>query len=124
MVFAGGAPRIVMNFARTVDWYQLKLFAQHSTGISMDALHVILGILLQLAIARLFKSSVARPLPLLAVLVLELINEINDFRVEQWPEPGMQFGEAAKDVILTMFVPTLIFLVARYRPKLLSQTPS
>ena len=33
----------------------------------------------------------------------------------------MQFGEAAKDVVLTMFIPTLIFLVARRRPKLLVQ---
>ena len=35
------------------------------------------------------------------------INEANDFRVEIWPDPGMQFGEAAKDVVLTMFIPTL-----------------
>ena len=110
-----------MNFLRGVDWYQLKLFAEHSTGISMDALHVIVGVLLQFMIARLFRSSLARPMPLLALLALELINEANDFRVEIWPDPGMQIGEAVKDVVLTMFIPTLIFLVARHRPKLLVQ---
>ena len=110
-----------MNFLRGVDWYQLKLFAEHSTGISMDALHVILGIVLQLLVALLFKSSLARPMPLLAVLALELVNEANDFRVEIWPDPGIQIGEAVKDVVLTMFIPTLIFLVARRRPKLLVQ---
>ncbi len=117
MVFALGA----MSFLRSFDWYQLKLFAEHSTGISMDALHVIVGVLLLFMIALLFRSSLARPMPLLALLALELINEANDFRVEIWPDPGMQFGEAAKDVVLTMFIPTLIFLVARRRPKLLVQ---
>ncbi len=110
-----------MNSLRGIDWYQLKLFAEHSTGISMDALHVIVGVLLQFMIAYLFRSSLARAMPVLAVLALELINEANDFRVEIWPDPGMQIGEAVKDVVLTMFIPTLIFLVARHRPKLLVQ---
>jgi hypothetical protein len=110
-----------MNFLRGVDWYQLKLVAEHSTGVSMDALHVIVGVVMQLMIALLFRSAVARPLPLLALPALELVNEANDFRVEIWPDPGMQFGEAVKDVVLTMFIPTLIFLVARRRPKLLVQ---
>ena len=110
-----------MNFLREFDWYQLKLFAEDSTGVSMDALHVVVGVMLLLMIALLFRSSLARPMPLLSLLALELVNEANDFRVEIWPDPGMQFGEAAKDVILTMFIPTLMFLVARRRPKLLVQ---
>jgi hypothetical protein len=113
-----------MNYLRTIDWYQLKLFAEHSTGVSMDALHVVAGVILQLLVAALFKRSLASWLPLLAVLALEIVNEANDFRVEIWPDPGMQFGEAAKDVVLTMFVPVLLFLLARFRPKLLAQTPS
>ena len=111
-----------MTFLRGFDWYQLKLFAAHSTGISMDALHVIVGVVLQLLIALLFRSSVARPMPLLAVLAFALVNEANDFRVEIWPDPGMQFGEAVKDLILTMFIPALVFLVARRRPKLLAHS--
>ena len=110
-----------MNFVRAIDWYQLKLFAQHASGISMDALHVIVGILLQLLAALLFRTSVARPLPLLAVLAFALLNEANDFWVEVWPDPGMQFGEAVKDIGLTLFVPVLVFFVARRRPRLLVQ---
>ncbi len=105
--------------AFVIDWYQVKLFAEHASGISMDALHVILGVVLQLAIALILKSSVARPLPLLLVLGLEILNEANDFRVELWPNAGMQLGESAKDIVLTMLLPTLIFLVARQRPQLL-----
>ncbi len=106
------------------DWYQVKLFLEHASGFSMDALHVIVGVLLQLGFAFLLRSSLARPLPLLAVLALELVNEASDFRVETWPQPGMQFGESAKDVIMTMAIPTALFLIARYRPKLLVHTPS
>lgn len=113
-----------MNPLRAVDWYQLKLLAQHASGFSMDALHVFAGVALLFVIAALLRSSIARPLPLVLVLVLEILNEANDFRVELWPEPGMQIGEAVKDIVLTMTIPTLIFLVARYRPKLLVQTPS
>lgn len=99
-------------------WYQAKLFFQHASGVSMDALHVMAGATLHLIIAFVFRSSVARPFPLLALLILELVNEASDLRVDLWPLPGMQFGELAKDVVLTMFVPTLLFMVARYRSQL------
>lgn len=101
-----------------IDWYQVKLFVQHSTGFSMDALHVVLGVLVQLAAAMIFRTTLARPLPLLAVLLLELTNEANDLRLEKWPHPAMQYGEGAKDVIMTMLLPVLIFFLARHRPKL------
>jgi diacylglycerol kinase len=107
-----------MNILQAVDWYQVKLFAEHASGASMDALHVLVGVVLLFLFALLFRTSVGRPLPLLAVLALELLNEANDFYVEQWPEPGMQFGEAAKDIVLTMLLPTLIFVAVRFRPKL------
>ena len=101
------------------SWYQFKLFLEHSAGFSMDALHVIAGVLIQLAVAALFRTTVARPLPLIVVFLLELLNEWNDLRVEQWPDAGMQYGEGAKDLLLTMLLPVLLFLVARNRPKLI-----
>jgi hypothetical protein len=101
-----------------LDWYQVKLFAQHASGMSMDSLHVIVGVMLLFASALLFGTTVARPLPLLVVLLLEIINEASDFRTEMWPQLGMQLGEAAKDLMLTMIVPSLIYLIARYRPRL------
>ena len=101
-----------------IAWYHLKMFLVHATGFSMDALHVIAGVLIQLAVAALFRSSVARPLPLLAVLGLEIVNEISDFTVELWPSLAMQLGESAKDIIMTMVLPTVLFLIARRRPAL------
>ena len=105
--------------AAALDWYQTKLFLQHSAGFSMDALHVIAGVLLQMLVAALFRTTLARPFPLIVVFLLELANEANDLRVEQWPQPGMQYGEGAKDLVITMILPVVIYLVARHRPKLI-----
>jgi hypothetical protein len=99
-----------------MSWYQIKLFLQHSAGITMDATHVIVGVLILLLAARLTRRSVADPLPWLCVFVLELINEASDLWGEQWPEPGMQYGESAKDILLTMFLPTILLLAARLSP--------
>ena len=101
-----------------VDWYQVKLFVEHSSGFSMDALHVIAGVLVQILAAAILRSTLARPAPLVVVFLLELANEVYDLTVEQWPQPGMQYGEGAKDLLLTMVLPLTIFLVARFRPKL------
>jgi hypothetical protein len=112
----------VQGFA--LDWYQVKLFAQHASGMSMDALHVIAGAMLLFAVAWLLRTTVARPLPLLVVLIVAIANEASDFLAELWPQLGMQAGEGAKDVVLTMSMPLLIFLVARLRPKLLAYRSS
>ena len=104
-----------------IAWYHAKEFAQHASGLSMDALHVIAGVVLLLAIAALLRSSVARALPLLILLALETANEIYDFTVELWPSPAMQLGEGAKDILLTMLLPLVLFVAARARPALFAR---
>lgn len=106
---------------RTVNWYQFKLFAAHLSGFSMDALHVVGGVVLQLGFAVLLRTSLAHWRPWLFVLALELVNEANDLLVEQWPDPGMQWGEGARDLVLTMLLPTVLLMVARLRPELLAR---
>ena len=101
------------------SWYQAKLFIEHATGVSMDALHIVVGLILFLLTARLLRKSVASWLPWLALLSLELGNEIYDLTVERWPDPGQQFGEGTKDILLTMALPTMLMLVSRWRPTLL-----
>jgi hypothetical protein len=102
-----------------MSWYEVKLFVEHTCGISMDALHVLVGFTVFLLSAGLLRRSIASPLPWLAVLIVEVINEAYDLRVEQWPSLGSQLGEGIKDVILTMALPTLIAAAARWRPALL-----
>ena len=102
-----------------IDWVQFKLFASHSTGISHDSMHVIVGVVAQVAVAAVFRLSLARVWPWAAVLLVELANEWNDLHVETWPDPGQQWGEGAKDIALTMILPTLLLVLARWKPGLL-----
>ena len=100
-----------------VGWYQVKLFIEHASGVSMDALHVLVGFILFLLAIRLSRKGLASPLPLLALLVLELLNEAYDLHIERWPDLGSQLGEGAKDILLTMALPALLFVVAARRPQ-------
>ncbi|MBA3666253.1 MAG: hypothetical protein H0W65_00820 [Sphingomonas sp.] len=99
-------------------WYQVKLLAAHATSLSMDALHIVAGTLLSILIAVGLRTSVANWRPWLVVLALELANEANDLWVEVWPDPAAQYGESLKDIASTMFLPTLLVLLARARPGL------
>jgi hypothetical protein len=102
-----------------IAWYQFKLFITHASGISMDALHVLAGVLLFLLLAWALKRNLSHPLPWLAVLLLEIGNESYDLFVEIWPDPGSQLGEGFKDILLTMALPTLLLVTARFKPELL-----
>ena len=85
----------------------------------MDALHILVGFAIFLLSALVLRRSVASAPPWLATLLLEVGNEAYDLHVELWPHPASQLGEGAKDVMLTMALPTLLLIVARLRPKLL-----
>lgn len=102
-----------------MDWYSIKLFLQHATGWSMDSLHVIAGVLLQLLAAWLLRTSVGHAIPLAIVLAAACVNEANDLWVEQWPQAAMQYGESLKDLVLTLILPVALFCVAKVRPSLL-----
>lgn len=102
-------------------WFSLKTLLERTIAFHDDALHVIVGVLLQFVAAALLRRPVSRAAPWLAVLVLELANEASDFRHELWPPPerSAQMGEGLKDILLTMFLPTVLVLVARRFPGLL-----
>jgi hypothetical protein len=103
------------------SWYQAKLFLEHSVAFSNDALHVIFGVLAQFVAALLLRRPMSAAGPWLAALGVTLWNEAVDLWSERWPQPGMQYGESAKDLALTMLLPTLLLLAARLRPDLFRQ---
>jgi hypothetical protein len=105
---------------KNFDWHQFKLFVEHASGISMDALHILAGLGIFLLTSLLFRRAIASGWPLLLLLVLELGNEAYDISVERWPDVGMQLGEGAKDVMLTIILPAVLTAVARWRPDLLT----
>jgi diacylglycerol kinase len=99
-------------------WYREKMFIEHASVISSDAIHVLIGVVIWVAAALVSRRPLATWLPLLAVLALTLLNEAVDLSVERWPSLAMQLGESAKDIILTMGLPTLLMTLVRLRPNL------
>jgi hypothetical protein len=104
--------------AAMVSWHQGKLFIEHAVAIDHDSLHVITGVLLLLALALAIRRPVSSWYPWLWLLAFILWNETVDLWVEQWPDPGQQYGESAKDVLLTMFLPTVLMAALRWKPGL------
>jgi hypothetical protein len=99
-------------------WHGSKLFIEHSISIEHDALHILAGVLLWLAFGVLVRRPLSSWLPWLCILALITWNEVVDLWVEQWPVPSQQYGEGAKDLLLTMIVPTFLLAALRLRPEL------
>mgnify|MGYP006313853559 FL=1 len=99
-------------------WFDAKTFAEHMIGFSHDSVHVIAGVCLQFLFAALLRVSVRSLWPWSLVIALEVANEWADLHGEVWPDLAMQWGESAKDILLTMGLPTLILAIARFRPQL------
>jgi hypothetical protein len=70
--------------------------------------------LIALALRRPLWSGV----PLAWLLAILLFNEVVDLWVERWPDLAMQYGESAKDLMVTMALPALLMALARLRPQL------
>lgn len=100
------------------SWHQGKLFIEHSITISHDSLHILVGVLLWIVLGILLRRPLYTWRPWLWLLAATLWNEAVDLWVEQWPDPGQQYGEGAKDLILTMAVPTIMMFASRLRPDL------
>lgn len=88
------------------------------TGISKDALHVLLSVCGLFVIAFATNHSLSRPWPMLGVLFLELINEYLDFLSRGgWDRMNNRlWADSIKDVGVTMALPMLIYLFSRYSP--------
>jgi hypothetical protein len=101
-----------------VSWHQGKLFIEHAVRINHDALHIMVGALLWLVIALLLRRRINSWYPWLWTAAIIAWNETVDLWTEHWPDPGHQYGEGVKDLIVTMFVPSLMMIAARTRPDL------
>jgi hypothetical protein len=100
------------------SWHQGKLLVEHAVTIDHDTLHVLVGTILWLLIAMLMRRPLTSWYPWLWLFAIICWNETVDLWNEQWPQPGMQYGEGLKDLALTIFIPTLIMAAARLRPDL------
>lgn len=110
-------------FAAMTSWHQGKLFIEHSISISHDSLHILCGVVLWLLFGLLLRRPITNWRPWLWLFAVILWNEAVDLWIERWPDPGQQYGESFKDVLLTMAVPTIVMLSARLRPDLFRGSP-
>ena len=99
-------------------WNSVKTFIEHAFGFSHNALHVEAGVCLQIIFAFAMRRSLGSWRPWLVVLVLQIANEWSDLTYERWPDLAMQLGESAKDLLLTMFLPTALLCLVRLQPRL------
>ena len=105
------------------NWYEAKMFIERMSLVSSDALHLLVGTLVWLLIAAVLRKPVSKWIPWLILLALIAFNEGVDLWIERWPHPGMQYGESAKDIALTMIIPTALLIAARVRPDLFRSYP-
>ncbi len=90
------------------------------TELERDALHIYAAILIQLGSAALLRRTLASPWPWLVVLAFALANEWLDVHrdnlIEEWEKAA-----ALHDLWNTMLLPTLLLLVARFAPRLMTR---
>jgi hypothetical protein len=99
-----------------MDWAALKTLITDETGLSRDALHLLVGLGAYLVLAALLPRRVSPLLPWLLILVAGLANEWADYLHETWPG---QWRESLKDMATTLSLPSLLILLGRLAPHLL-----
>ena len=104
-----------------MDWYQIKIALSVATGISQDAMHVIVGVAFQLLLAAVLRIRISHWLPWLVVFALAALNEWSDLNLEIWPNRAEQWGETLKDLAVTMALPTLLMALSRWAPRLFAR---
>jgi hypothetical protein len=103
-----------------MDWYSLKILVIEQTSLSRDALHILMGFAGQLLVAAAIRRSLAHPLPWIAVLAAELVNEYFDLTEgDVWDKP--MWPGSLRDLLVTMAVPTALLLLTRFAPGLFAR---
>ena len=105
------------------EWVRVKLVASELAGISQDALHILFGFLALFAAAAILRRPVQSPLPWLAVLTLEILNEVFDLATGAAAWVGPMWPGSVKDVVTTMSVPTVLLILSRVSPGLFVHRP-
>jgi hypothetical protein len=103
-----------------VGWMEFKDYLEQITHLHEDALHIYAAVGIQLAVAFVLRRSLASFLPWLSVLAVLVLNEVIDLTepgraVEEWQVLG-----GLQDLWNTMAVPTLLLLIARFAPSLVT----
>lgn len=105
----------------TTGWSAAKRMLDTFPGIDHDGLHLLIGTLGFLFLAAILRKDCRSWSAWLIMLAIALANEVHDVLVDPWPDLAVQLMESAKDLILTMVIPTALLLIARFTPDLLTR---
>ena len=95
-----------------VAWGREKQWLSDVLGLSPDALHVHVSVMIMLIAAIFWRRRIDHALPWLTVLIAELANESLDLSA---PGNGENtIGASVHDLLNTMFLPTVILLCLRF----------
>lgn len=103
-------PVMTDMIARYGEW---KVRIEMGSGLSPDALHIHVGLVLWLLFSRLFARGMASIWPWLMLLAMELTNEAIDLSLTGGVEAN--FDASRHDVLNTMLAPTLVMLFSAWR---------
>lgn len=93
------------------SYYELTLAIETMTGMPNDMLHVHAGMLIYLLSQFMLGSRRGSWMALSIVLEAEVFNEMmNYFYHGSW-----RWADTSKDVVLTLFWPTMCVIVSKYR---------
>ncbi|MFN7025503.1 MAG: hypothetical protein ACK4QP_13490 [Pseudorhizobium sp.] len=97
-------------------WDVFKTYLVDLTGISKDALHVHIGLMIYVCSALLLKKKYPGAVfPWMIVFGLEIANELVDLFVRNRAPDTVAWLKSLKDIVNTMFWPTLFALASRMR---------
>lgn len=99
----------------TSELQSLKLAIIATLGLSKDALHVYVGLAVFLLIALALRQSLRSPLPWLAVVAVALAGELFDAIDDLRSLGHWRWTASIHDVVNTLFWPTALLLLTRYR---------
>jgi hypothetical protein len=104
------------------QWFEVKSALALWSGLDRDSLHIYAAVLIQLGTALLLRHSLASPWPWLAVFAVVLANEAVDLSQFAWDAviPKLFWDAVILDIWNSMLLPSLLFLLARFAPKLLT----
>ena len=92
----------------------LKLHLVYSTGLSKDALHIYVGLIVFFLSAILFRKPLRAALPLTMVSVAALAGEAVDAWDDIASAGHWQVGASVHDMLNTMFWPVILCLLAKF----------
>ncbi len=95
-----------------VRWAEIKLELSRITGLGTDVLHIHVGVLVLCIAALALRRHPISIWPWLALLVLEISNELADLMLDGMGSEEATLGAGLHDLLNTMAGPTLLLLVA------------